>query len=320
MKKMLTLLAVLSLLGHFAAQTLPAQKEAGQKLQGTITISGAWALYPMVVKWSEEFRKLNPDVRIDISAGGAGKGIADALADMVDIGMVSREIHPVEIQKGAWFIPVTKDAVVPVINQDNPLFKEIVKKGIKKTDFTRIWLNEEPPTWNELLGGKGSVQVHVYTRSDSCGAAETWALFLGKKQEDLLGIGVFGDPGLNEAVRKDALGIGFNNINYAYDATTLKPMSGTAILPIDLNANGRLDPEENFYANRDAIVSAIADDKYPSPPARDLYFVCKGQPKKQLVAAFMKWILKEGQKFVPEAGYIGLTAGKISQALVKIGQ
>ena len=41
-------------------------------------------------------------------------------------------------------------------------------------------------------------------------------LFLGKKQEDLLGIGVFGDPGLNEAVRKDALGIGFNNINYAY--------------------------------------------------------------------------------------------------------
>ncbi len=320
MKKTGITFTVLLLLGLFAAQSLPAQKQPAQKLQGTITMSGAFALYPMVMKWSEEFRKLNPDVRFDISAGGAGKGIADALADMVDIGMVSREINPAEVQKGAWFIPVTKDAVVPVINKDNPLFKELMKKGIKKSDFARIWFKEEPPTWNELTGGKGSVQVHAYTRSDSCGAAETWALFLGKKQEDLLGIGVFGDPGLNEAVRKDALGVGFNNINYAYDAASLKPMAGTAILPIDLNGNGRIDADESFYGDRDQITKAIADDKYPSPPARDLYFVCKGQPKKQLVAAFMKWVLKDGQKFVGEAGYIALAGSKISQALARIGQ
>ena len=91
MKKILTLLAVLAMLGHLGAQTVPAQKGTEQKLQGTITMSGAFALYPMVMKWSEEFRKLYPQVRFDISAGGAGKGIADALADMVDIGMVSRE-------------------------------------------------------------------------------------------------------------------------------------------------------------------------------------------------------------------------------------
>jgi len=317
MKKTLTILAVLGLL---AASSLPAQKEAGPKLKGTVTISGAWALYPMVMRWSEEFRKIHPEVRFDISAGGAGKGIADALANMVDLGMVSREINPAEIQKGAWFIPVTKDAVVPVINRENPLFKEIMKKGIKKSDFTRIWLSEEPPTWNELLGGKGSVQIHVYTRSDSCGAAETWAAFMGNKQEDLLGIGVFGDPGLNEAVRKDALGVGFNNINYAYDATSLKPMTGTAILPIDLNGNGKIDADESFYGDRDAITKAIAEDKYPSPPARDLYLVCKGQPAKPLVKTFLKWVLNEGQKFVPEAGYIGLTADKIAKAMAKIGQ
>ncbi len=320
MKKTFTVLTILALLGLFCMRTLPAQAKTAAKLQGTITVSGAWALYPMVVKWSEEFRKLHPEVRIDISAGGAGKGIADALAEMVDIGMVSREINPAEVQKGAWFIPVTKDAVVPVINQGNPLFKEIMKKGIRKADFARIWLNEEAPTWNELMDGKGSVQVHVYTRSDSCGAAETWAAFLGKKQEDLLGIGVFGDPGLNEAVRKDALGIGFNNINYAYDATSLKPMSGTAILPIDLNGNGKIDADESFYKDRDAITKAIADNKYPSPPARDLYFVCKGQPKNPLVKAFMKWLLKEGQKFVPEAGYIALAPDKVALALAKIGQ
>jgi len=320
MKRAITILTALALLGLVFIPALSAQKTVAPKLQGTITISGAWALYPMVMKWSEEFRKLHPDVRFDISAGGAGKGIADALSDMVDIGMVSREIYPAEVQKGAWFVPVTKDAVIPVINQANPLLKEIMKKGVKKSDFARIWLQEETPTWNALLGGTGSVQVNVYTRSDSCGAAETWAAFMGKKQEDLLGIGVFGDPGLNEAVRKDALGIGFNNINYAYDATSLKPMAGTAILPIDLNGNGKIDADESFYGNRDAITRAIAGDKYPSPPARDLYLVCKGQPKKPLVKAFLRWILKEGQKFVPEAGYIGLAAGKVTQALARIGQ
>ncbi|MCX6554436.1 MAG: substrate-binding domain-containing protein [Candidatus Aminicenantes bacterium] len=320
MKKLFVLLVVAAVLGHFTSQILEAQKGAEQNLQGTITISGAFALYPMVMKWSEEFRKLYPQVRFDISAGGAGKGIADALADMVDIGMVSREIHPVEIQKGAWFIPVTKDAVVPVINRDNPLLPELLKRGMKKGDFMRIWLNETPPTWNELVAGKGDIQVHVYTRSDSCGAAETWALFLGKKQEDLLGIGVFGDPGLNEAVRQDVLGIGFNNINYAFDATTLKPMAGTAIVPIDLNENGRIDADENFYGDRDAVVKAIADDKYPSPPARDLYFVCHGRPQKQLLAAFMKWVLAAGQKFVTAAGYIALADVKLAAGLGKIGK
>jgi phosphate transport system substrate-binding protein len=239
---------------------------------------------------------------------------------MVDLGMVSREIHPVEVQKGAWAVPVTKDAVIPVINRGNPLINEIARKGVRRSDFARIWLSEEPPTWNELLGGRGNLPIHVYTRSDSCGAAETWALFMGKKQEDLLGIGVFGDPGLNDAVRKDALGIGFNNVNYAYDATTLKPMAGTAVLPIDLDGNGRIDAAENFYADRDALTRAIADGRYPSPPARDLYLVSKGQPKRALVVAFLAWVLKDGQKFVAEAGYIALADDKIAQALTRIGR
>ena len=45
-----------------------------------------------------------------------------------------------------------------------------------------------------------------------------------------------------------------------------------------------------WNGNTPSIVRAIANDKYPSPPARDLYFVCKGKPKKELVAAFMKWV------------------------------
>ena len=75
---------------------------AEEKLKGEISLSGAWALYPMAIKWAEEFQKIHPEVKIDIGAGGAGKGMADALAKVVDLGMVSRDIYPEEIKKGAF--------------------------------------------------------------------------------------------------------------------------------------------------------------------------------------------------------------------------
>jgi phosphate transport system substrate-binding protein len=53
----------------------------------------------LAVVWSEDFKKIHPNVRFNISAGGAGKGIADVLTGMVDIGMVSRDLHEQEIKK-----------------------------------------------------------------------------------------------------------------------------------------------------------------------------------------------------------------------------
>ena len=76
-----------------------------------ITISGAFALYPMVVKWGEEYQKLHPDVQFDISAGGAGKGMTDALTGAVDIGMVSRAIKPEEEAQGAFWVPVVRSSI-----------------------------------------------------------------------------------------------------------------------------------------------------------------------------------------------------------------
>ena len=73
----------------------------GDELSGTISASGAFALYPLMVKWGEEFKKLHPNVNFDISAGGAGKGMTDALSGQVDIGMVSRAISADEEKKGA---------------------------------------------------------------------------------------------------------------------------------------------------------------------------------------------------------------------------
>jgi phosphate transport system substrate-binding protein len=289
-----------------------------EKAKGTLTLSGAWALYPMAIRWAEEFRKINPGVRIDISAGGAGKGITDALNNMVDLGMVSREIYAEELNKGAYPVAVTKDAVVPVINASNPSLDIILSKGLKKNAGNNIWITGMYKTWAQAFGIKGSVPIHVYTRSDACGAGEVWAKYYNKKQEDLLGSGVYGDPGLALAVKKDPLGIGFNNIGYVYDSKTKKQLAGIRVLPLDINNDGKITADEDFYDSIDKLIAAIADGIYPSPPARELYFVTNGKPKNELVIKFLQWVLTNGQKYVNESGYITLSKEKVAAELKRI--
>jgi phosphate transport system substrate-binding protein len=317
MKKILSSLVIFSFLFAVGCRKEP-QEESKEQLQGTITLSGAWALYPMVVKWAEEFGKIYPQVKIDVAAGGAGKGMADCLAGVVDIGMVSRDIYAAEIEKGAWWVSVTKDAVVPTVNANNPVLKDILRMGVKRETLVNIWITGDTKNWGEVTGSEATDSIHVYTRSDACGAAKTWAKFLGKNQEDLLGVGVYGDPGLAEAVKKDFLGIGFNNINYVYDSKTKSEIEQIKVLPIDLNGNGLIDNDEDFYNSRDKIVEAITTGKYPSPPARPLHLVSQGRPKRKVVLEFIKWVLADGQKFIPESGYINLTEEKIAEELKKL--
>ncbi|MBL7966787.1 MAG: extracellular solute-binding protein [Prolixibacteraceae bacterium] len=316
MRKITAYFFTVLLIGSVSFGKLQAQSKS--ELKGNISISGAFALYPLTVKWAEEFKKLHPGVKFDISAGGAGKGMTDALAKMVDIGLVSREISPEEVKKGAFAIAVTKDAVVATVSAKNPNIADILANGIDRDAAINIFITGKAKTWGQALGTKSSVPIRVYTRSDACGAGETWAKYLEKKQEDLLGVGVFGDPGLAQAVTKDPQGIAYNNIGYAYDAKTKQPNPGVKVVPLDINNNGKIDPNENFYNTMDEIVNAIAADKYPSPPARDLYFVTSGKPLKKELVEFIKWSLTEGQKYVLENGYINLSKEKLEAGLAKI--
>jgi len=291
--------------------------ESGE-LRGTITISGAFALYPICVRWAEEFIKIHPNVRIDISAGGAGKGMMDVLSGMVDLAMFSREILETEYEKGAWPIAVARDAVVPTISSSNPFMGEILKNGMKKEDFAKIFLSNKSLSWQSFHGKTGSNSIQVFTRSDACGAATMWANYLGKEQEDLYGTGVFGDPGIADAVKSSLYSIGYSNVNYVYDITTRKKFSGLEVIPIDLNNNGMIDPEENFYDCLDSLMQAIARDIYPSPPARDLYFISKNKPQSPVVIAFLRWILEEGQAFLDEAGYVGVLEETLKSEIEKL--
>lgn len=289
------------------------------KKERKITMSGAFALYPMAVQWGEEFKAIYPKVQFDIQGGGAGKGMTDVLTGTTDIGMVSRDINEEEINKGAVGFSVCKDAVLPTFNAENPYRDLIYKKGITKQQFIDLWVNEKIKTWGELLGNGATEKIEIFTRSDAAGAAEAWAKYLnGKKQEDLKGVGVMGDPGVAQAVVKSKFAIGYNNVSFAYDTETKINTSGIAVLPIDINENGVLDADENVYGDINQVNAAILSGKYPSPPARPLYFVTKGSPTNTLVIEFLRYVLTDGQKGLPEAGFVVLPQDVINQQIEKL--
>jgi phosphate transport system substrate-binding protein len=192
------------------------------------------------------------------------------------------------------------------------------RQGVTQETLIGIYITGEVTTWGQVVGRPEVTDpIHVFTRSDAAGAPATWAAYLGdKKQEDLLGLGVYGDPGVLDAVIKDPLGIGFNNLNYAFDAETGQPVAGARVAPLDVNNNNQTDPEE-IYDTRAQAVSAVVSGRYPSPPARELNLVTRGKPD-GLAKEFITWILTDGQQYVEEVGYVSLATQQLDTELKKL--
>lgn len=299
--------------GGAAADT--AVSAAAKSTATTITVSGAFALFPMMTLWTEAYSSLHPEVSFDVQAGGAGKGMTDMLTGAADIAMLSRDARQEELDQGAFLVPVTIDAVVGTINAANPHLAELQTQGLTPQKAHDIWISGAISSWGDLLETDAAEDIHVYTRSDSAGAAEMWALFAqGTAQEDLSGTAVNADPGVAEAVRQDPLGVGYNNIGFAYDQATNRPIEGLQIIPLDLDGNGQIDADEAFYDTRDALTAAIAAEVYPFPPARALYLVTKGTPS-PLISDFYRWVLTDGQALVADAGYVALPQARLDDAL-----
>lgn len=310
----------LLLLSLVATSLLFSSCGGGKKSGGeNLTVTGAFALYPLAIKWTEAYKAAtDSSLTFDISAGGAGKGLTDVLAGASDLGMFSRELTDAELKKDIWYVAVTKDAVLPTVSAKNPLLNRIHQKGLTQKQLSDIFLSAKSISWGDVLDTTFDKKINVYTRSDASGAAGTWAAYLGGKQEDIKGTGIYGDPGLADAVGKDPEGIGFNNTAFVYDIKTAKKNPDIDVVPLDLNGDRNISPDEAFYANSDSILQAISSGRYPSPPARQLYFIAKGKPTDPRIIAFLKWVLTDGQSLVKEAGYVPLDQKTLDQQLAKL--
>jgi phosphate transport system substrate-binding protein len=325
---LVALLVVTSLLlaGCGSSTPIPApadsnEASAGQaeeSLSGVVSVSGAFALYPMMTVWADEFQKLHPDVQFDVQGGGAGKGMTDTIAGAVDIGMISRTIKPEEEAQNIFWVSVTKDAVFPIVSSENPVAEKILAQGISQEIFNKIYITGEITTWGEVIGDPTITdEIHVFTRSDAAGAAEQWSKFSGgKAQEDLKGIGVNGEPAILDTVIKDPLGVGYGNLNSIFDMGSGNIVPGIIIPPIDIDKNGKADAVETFKVKQDAF-NAVANGTYPSPPARFENLATLGKPE-GLELAFIEWILTDGQQYLESAGYVPLTPEQQAESLAKL--
>ncbi len=293
------------------------------KTYNTIRISGAWALFPLMNVWAAEYQK-NHEVILEVSGGGAGKGMSDVINGQVDIAMCSRPVREEELQQGVFYLSVAKDAVIATINAENPVLKEIREQGLTPADLEAVFL-KKITHWGELVGKKvDNDKIIVLGRSDASGAAKVWASFLGNyTQSDLqekADANYNGDQAMCSGVKSNINSIGFNNMNYAYDIENENFAEHIRPVPLDLDNNNKLDVYEDFYNKRNDLVTKVSEGIYPSPPSRLEYVISKG-PFQGQSKKFMQWVLTEGQTLVTENGYVQLPQEDLNRELhyLKIG-
>jgi len=124
----------------------------------------------------------------------------------------------------------------------------------------------------------------------------------------LRGHGVKGDDqDLAKAVKKDINGFSFNNLGFIYDINTRKQVVSIAIIPIDLNENGKIDADEKIYSTLDDVLNYAEKTKNPKLPAENVNAIFRKNSRKD-VTDFLQWILTKGQQYDHEYGFLHLDA------------
>jgi phosphate transport system substrate-binding protein len=256
-----------------------------------INITGTRFFYPLVEKWAEEFKKENPDVDIVVRFG-----IQNA-----DISMTGTPVDKENPDAGKYTV-VSRFAVVPIINEQNPAWTELQKRGLSKTDFEKIYFRGDQQQNSFVINSGVVVPIRVYTRG-ACASA-TFSRHFGKQINDLANLDtkIADDQVLLQNVLNDSLGVAYNNLGFVYDLQTRKQMPGIKVVPVDLNGNGKIDSDENFYDNLDQLIRQLETAYIDLPPVGKMVFIYKED--KPEVKAFVNWIQTKGQQYNHSLGFL----------------
>lgn len=221
-------------------------------------------------------------IQVIIKGGGATKGIRAVAKGLADMGGTCRHTIDDPQEKGVNLHQVAWDAIVVVVNKDNPVDNITVEqlKGV----FTGKIRN-----WKELGGNDAPIKLYVRKgKISGVGLMAREMIFNNPDQEFYAKAKVKRSSGpLERAISGDKNGIGISGISSAKKRKKLKI----------LKANGIAPTKEN-----------IGSGKYPF--YRPLYIVTKANPSPE-VQKFIQFALSdEGQKVISEQGTVNLSEGK----------
>ena len=105
----------------------------------------------LALYWAERYQASYPDVRISVTGGGSGTGIAALISNTVDIANASRAIKDEEIEQARANgvepveLVVARDAIAVIVNPQNPI-QQLTLQQVSDI-YTRRVTN-----WSELGG------------------------------------------------------------------------------------------------------------------------------------------------------------------------
>ena len=287
MKRLRTffLLAILLLTGCSSNSTENNSPPSASYIEN----KGSDTIVNLALAWAEKYQSDHPDVRISVTGGGSGTGIAALVNGTVDIANASRQIKDEEVEQAksngvepTEFI-IARDAIAVIVNPANPV-KELTLQQISDIYSGKI------NTWSEVGGeDRPIVRLSRETNSGTHVYFLETVLRLGNSEDKTLfstdTLLLPSSEGIIAEVRQNPNAIGYDGLGY---------------VPDDLKMIAIAEQEGGAYVL--PSIPTVNDKTYPI--ARDLYMYTNGQPA-GVVKEYLDWILAtEAQQIVADLGFV----------------
>ncbi len=282
---------ILAVVGGCERTATDSRSGAVREAAQTIENKGSDTLVNLALSWAETYMRAHPEVRISVTGGGSGTGIAAMINGTVDIANASREMKPEEIEsaKRRGISPVefvvARDAIAIVVNPGNPV------SNLTLQQISDIYTGEIT-NWRDV-GGEDRPIVLLSRESNS----GTYVYFLenvirmGKPESTLLfspeTLLMPSSEGISAEVRMNVNAIGYDGLGYVTPDQKVVAVArdgrGPYILP---------------------SIGSVNDGSYPI--SRPLYMYTAGDPLGQK-REYMDWLLRDGQVLVAKLGFVPIS-------------
>ena len=280
-----------------SAPTSPTSAPAtSSPLSGTMEIDGSSTVFPITEAVAEEFRKIYPQVRINVGISGTGGGFKRFVAGETQISDASRPISTSEKDTAAkngieWVeMPIAVDGLSVMVHPQNTWATSMTVAELKKLwepeSTIKRW-NQIRPEWPDqpinLYGpGTDSGTFDYFTEVVVGKAKSSRADFTASEDDNVLVQGIAGD--------RNALGY-FGYAYYVENQDKLK------LVAIDAGQGTVLPSQQTI------------DDTTYTPLSRPLFiYVNKAALARPEVKEFIKFYMTKGPALVTEVGYIPMPA------------
>ncbi len=292
---------------------IPAYSKASG-VSGNISSVGSDTLANLMTLWAEEFKRVYPNVNIQIQAAGSSTAPPALTEGTSNLGPMSRKMKDKEIQAfeskygyKPTAIPVAIDALAVFVHKDNPV------KGMTIAEVDAVFSSTRKcgatlgiDSWGKagLTGAWENRDIQLFGRNSVSG---TYGYF----KEHALCSGDFrnnvneqpGSASVVQSVSTSINSIGYSGIGYKTSSVRAVPLAKKAGEP---------------------FVEATAENAIEGsyPLSRYLYIYVNKAPNKPLdpiTREFVKMILsQQGQQVVVKDGYIPLPAKTVSKLLAEL--